>query len=79
MHSVFRAPSLSVRCMSDEGKMIDMHRRRTDPMLRGMAGWSDLSWTLLWVTSSAGTFCATGSRHKGVRVTCVGLGLGLGL
>eukprot|EP00964_Phaeocystis_antarctica_P088481 scaffold56308_cov61-Phaeocystis_antarctica.AAC.9 len=38
-------------------------------MLRGMAGWSDLSWTLLWETS-AGTFCATGSSHKGVRVTC---------
>eukprot|EP00964_Phaeocystis_antarctica_P084913 scaffold53574_cov46-Phaeocystis_antarctica.AAC.3 len=47
-------------------------------MLRGVAGWSDLSWTLLWETS-AGTFCATGSRHKGVRVTCaLGLGLELG-
>ena len=33
-----------------------------------MAGWSDSSWTLLSETS-AGTF-ATGSRHKGVCVTC---------
>ena len=49
-----------------------------------LIGWSDLSWTLLWETS-AGTFCATGSRHKGVRVTCdrvrvkirVRVGLGL--
>ena len=68
--------------MSDEGQMLDMHIRRTDAMLRGMAGWSDLSWTLLWETragTTAGTFSATGSCHKGVRVTWLGLELELGV